>query len=567
MDIALGKTKAQIVFKHAKIINVFTKEIEINDIAVENGVIFGIGEYQGETEIDCSEYYVSPGFIDGHCHIESSMLTPAKYGEVVIPKGTTSVVADCHEIANVRGAKGIEFMLESAKKSPLDVFMMIPSCVPSTPYETSGAKLDASNIRQFIGRDNVMGLGEMMDYVGVMAGDEDVHEKIRVMSDKTVDGHAPGVKGQKLNAYILAGVQTDHECTTPEELIEKVRRGMYIHLREGSQTRNVIDLLPGVKESFINRLLFCTDDIHPRDITEIGHINNNINVAIQHGLDPLSAIQMATINIANCYDLRTVGAIAPGRQADLVLFKDINDIQPEKVFKKGKLLAERGKALFKTEDPDFSEVIDTVNVDLENIDLKFALKSDKVNVIQLIENNVTTKKLVKTIKLAGDEFLPKNNPDLLKLMVIERHHRTGNIGRGILTGYGLENGAIALTIAHDSHNLIVVGDNDDDMMTAIKRIKKIQGGIVLASGGKILEELPLKIGGLMSTDEPEFVIRKLINLENLMRKMGVKDNIDDPFLALAFLSLPVIPDLKCTDLGLFDVLKFKLISLEADDSR
>jgi len=560
---AKGEEKADLVLKNCKVINVFTRTIEQVDIAISNGIILGTGKYFGKQEFDCREFFVSPGFIDGHVHIESSMLTPTEYAKIVMPTGTTSIVADCHEIANVCGKIGVKYMIDSSKKSPLDVFMMIPSCVPATSYETSGATLTAKDVKELRKYKEVIGLGEMMNYPGVILGDQEVHDKLDAYSDLIIDGHAPEIFGKDLNAYVLSGVKTDHECTYAAELVDKVKRGMYIHLREGSQTRNVIDLLPGVKEAYMHRLLFCSDDLHPSDILSVGHINNNINIATKHGLDPLAGIQMATINIAECYNLKGYGAIAPGYFADLVLFKDLNNIKPEYVYKRGKLVAKQQVPLFDTLPLIEESVNNTVNMNLENFDYNFHLKSGFVNVIHLVENNITTRKHVEEVKLINGDVDLESSDGLLKLFVIERHHKTGNIGKALIRGYGLKNAAIALSIAHDSHNVIAVGDNEKDILLAVKKIEEIQGGIVLVENGKVYNYLSLEVAGLMTNHPAKHVKEKLDVMEEKARELGVQDNIDDPYLVLAFLSLPVVPDIKCTDKGLFDVRNFKIISLEA----
>ncbi len=562
---ARGEEKADLVLKNCKVINVFTKTVEQEDIAISNGIILGTGTYFGKEEIDCSDFFVSPGFIDGHCHIESSMVTPSEYAKLVLPNGTTSVIADCHEIANVCGKTGVKYMIDSAKKTPLDVFMMIPSCVPATDFETSGARLGPKEVEELKQLDNVLGLGEMMNYPGVIEGDKSVHDKLDTYEDLFIDGHAPSVFGNDLNAYILSGVRTDHECTNPLELFDKVKRGMYIHLREGSQTRNVLDLLPGAKKQYINRLLFCTDDLHPSDILKDGHINNNINIAIDYGLDPIDAISMATINTATCYGLKYLGAIAPGRFADLVLFKDLKHIIPEKVYKKGKLVALNREALFESDQLYEPKVLNTVHFNLEDFDYKYHLKTGFVNMIQLVKNNVTTRKSVEEVNLIDGDVDLSKSPNLLKLFIVERHHFTGNVGKALLDGYGLKKGAIALSIAHDSHNIVVVGDNETDVLVALKKIKEITGGIVLVENGKVYDFLQLEVAGLMTNKPGEHVKDKLEHMEKKVREMGVSKEIDDPFLSLAFLSLPVIPDIKITDKGLFDVVNFKIIPLEAGE--
>ena len=565
LAIARGEEKADLVIKNAKIINVYTKDVDLGNLAIADGIVIGIGNYEGENEIDFNGYYLAPGFIDGHVHIESSMLVPNNYALAVMPRGTTSVIADCHEIANVCGTNGIDYMLKSAKASPLDVFMMIPSCVPSSAFETSGAVLNADDIKKYLKEDRVKGLGEMMDYKGAINGEKSVLDKINLFKSLTIDGHAPEVKEKELNAYILSGVETDHECTTPEELIEKVKKGMYIHLREGSQTKNVLDLLPGLNPSYYNRIIFCSDDLHPSDIKKIGHMDNNINIAIKYGIDPIEAISMATINIANCYNIKSIGALSPGRKADFVAFKNLDNIDIEYVYKNGVKVAEKKKALFETENIVDNKVMNTVNINLNNLDLTYSVKKEYLNVIGLIKNNVTTKSIIEKVVLDNNIFYPKNNPNLLKLVVVERHHASKNLGKAIVKGYGLKNSAIAMTVSHDSHNLICIGDNDLDMMIAIKKISELSGGIVIVSNSKVLDYLKLEVAGLMSLDSLEFVEKKLNSLVNYARSLGVSNEIEDPLLQLAFLSLAVIPELKVTDYGLFDVNKFKIISLETSD--
>jgi adenine deaminase len=565
LAVSRGEKPADLVIKNAKIINVYTKDIDTGDLAISDGYFIGIGNYEAKNTIDLSGYYIAPGFIDGHVHIESSMLTPNNYALAVMPRGTTAVIADCHEIANVLGNKGIDFMLEASKASPLDVFMMIPSCVPSSPYETSGADLKGKNIEQYLSNKQVLGLGEMMDYPGTINGEESVLEKLDLFKNLTIDGHAPELSGNELNAYRLAGVETDHECTTPKELIDKVKRGMYVHLREGSQTKNVRDLLPGVSAKYYNRIIFCSDDLHPSDIKKIGHMDNNIKIAIDYGIEPIEAISMATINIANCYNIKDIGAIAPGKKADFVVFKDLENIDIESVYKAGKLVAKNKTALFESNDLDTSEVTNSVNVNLDSIDLDYKLKSDLVHVIGLVKNNVTTTKLVEKVNLEEGVFLPKNNPGLLKLSVIERHHNSGRIGKAIVKNYGLKNAAIAMTIAHDSHNIICVGYETEDMLIAIRKLKEISGGIVIASNGEVLESLSLEVAGLMTTKNLEYVEEQLKKLDDIAHKLGVNKDIEDPFLQLAFLSLAVIPELKVTDFGLFDGKKYRIIPLEAGE--
>ncbi|MFK5883390.1 MAG: adenine deaminase [Candidatus Izemoplasma sp.] len=565
VKIARGDALAPLVLKNCKIINVFNGLIEEGNIAINEGTIVGIGTYLGKIEHDMKGRYVAPGFIDGHVHIESSMLTPPQFAQIVMPKGTTSVIADPHEIANVSGIEGVKFMIDSSKSSPLDVHIMIPSCVPATSFETSGANLRSNDIAMLKHIDGVLGLGEVMDYPGVIFGDETVHKKLEVMGNKVKDGHAPSIEGNQLNAYKVAGIKTDHECTTVKELNDKVAKGMYIHLREGSATRNVKVLSKGVTKANSRRLLFCTDDKHPEDIRIEGHINYNIRLAIENGVDPVTAIQMATLNIAECYNLENIGAIAPGYIADLVVFNSLKEIDVDLVFKNGVIVARNNVALFKPFLMTSQAVTNTVKIKLdEKIDFDIKLKGSKVKVIQLIENNVTTKKVIREVNKKSGIY--QNNPDddILKLAVVERHHKTGNIGLGFVEGYGLKNGAVGMTIAHDSHNLIIIGDNDEDMLIALNEINRIQGGIVVVNNNKVIDSLTLEVGGLMTNQDVKIVESKISSMEKHVRNMGVKDKVDDPFLSLAFLSLPVIPELKLTDKGLFDTSVFNLVPLEVE---
>jgi len=564
-EMTLKKKKASLVLKNARIINVFDKSIEKGDIAIHDGLILGIGHYDGIEEIDCLNSYVSPGFIDSHVHIESSMLVPHQFARVVLPKGTTTVIADPHEITNVCGLKGIDFMIESSKLSPLDVMMMMPSCVPATPYETSGAFVSAEDMTEYIKKQSIYGLGEMMDYPGVIQGEQSVYDKLKLFENKVKDGHAPFVTGDRLNSYLLSGIETDHESSTKEEMIEKVKKGMYVLLREGSATRNVSALAPHILESFSRRLLFCTDDLHPSDILKFGHINQNINLSISLGVDPITAIQIASINAANAYGIKRTGGIAPGFFADLVVFDDLNHIEPSQVFKKGVMVAKDGHPLFEEEQLENVEVLNTVHIDRKNLNLDLHLKKDLVHVIGFEHNNVTTKNLIRQVKVENGKYIQENQRDLLKIAVIERHFASQNKSIGLIEGYGLKNGAIALTIAHDSHNLICIGDNDSDMLKAIDELIRLQGGICLVKNHQIVDSLQLEVGGVMTSKSAEFVDSVLQKMEKEIRKMGVKDDITDPFLNLAFLSLPVIPSLKLTDKGLFDVDQFKLIPIEAGE--
>lgn len=565
VKVARGDAPADLVLKNGQIVNVFTNDIEVGDVAIHQGVIVGIGSYTGIKEIDVTDRFIVPGFIDGHVHIESSMLTPIGFAKIVLPKGTTTCIIDPHEIGNVLGIPGVKYMIDAAKKVPLEVYVMLPSCVPTTNFETAGAVISNVDIKALKDHDYVLGLGEVMDYPSVIEGEIDMHKKIDVMKDRMIDGHAPSVTGKALNAYVSTGIKTDHECTTADELKEKVARGMYVHLREGSATRNVKALCKGVTPDNHSRLLFCTDDKHPFDIRKEGHINYNVRLAIQEGVDPIMAIKMATINTANAYNLNHIGAIAPSYNADILVIDNLKDIHPIMVFKKGDMVAKDDAILF--EEKPYSNDLVKHSVKLRSdIDLSFDLhlKNARVKVIQLIENNVTTHKVYRDVAMKDGIY--QNNPsdDILKLAVVERHIYSGNIGLGLVEGYGLKNGALAMTIAHDSHNCIIIGDNDEDMRVALKEIESIGGGIVVVSEKDVLGSLQLEVGGLMTNKDDHFVEQSLKEMEEALRKLGVNKEVDDPFLTLAFLSLPVIPELKVTDRGLFDVKAFKLVGIETE---
>ncbi len=562
MAVSRGKEPAEKVFKNAQIINVYSGEIETADIAVEQGTIVGIGEYTGKTTIDCSNQYVAPGFIDGHVHIESSMLTPPSFAEVVVPKGTTTVIADPHEIANISGVEGIKFMLKSSRNLPLNVHMMLPSCVPATSFENAGATITKEDIEALKDEAGVLGLGEVMDYPAVLEGDANIHDKIRIMQPRVIDGHAPDVVGNDLNAYILAGVQTDHESTMVDALLARIRRGMYVHLREGSATHNVEPLLKAVNARNLHRILFCTDDKHPEDIKHEGHINHNINIAIKVGIDPLDAIRMGTINAAQAYRLDDVGAIAPGKRADLVVFDSLDKVEPHEVYKDGTLVAKDGKALFSHQTAPTDAVNKTVHVDVDSLDFSLKLKTDKARVIAIIPKNITTKHEIRSVKRDDKGYYVNDSDDLLKIAVIERHKNTGNVGIGLVEGFGLKNGALAMSIAHDSHNIIVVGDSDASMHKAVEAIDEMQGGIALVKDNKLVDRLTLEIGGIMTNLAALDVQKTLERMRKQVKAMGLNETIDDPFITLAFLALPVIPALKITDTGLFDVEAFTHIAID-----
>ncbi|QEN08864.1 adenine deaminase [Oceanispirochaeta crateris] len=565
IDAAVGRKKADIVFRNGKIINVFTGEIIENTLAVKDGKILGYGAYEGVVEIDVKGAYLSPGFIDAHVHIESSLTTPEHFASLVVPRGTTTVVADPHEIANVAGLEGIRYMLDASEGLPLECLFMLPSCVPATPFENSGAKLSASDLVKLAGEPRVLGLGEMMDYPSLIEGDPAVLEKMQMALDRNmpIDGHAPMVDRKELNAYIGAGVGTDHECSTPEEMRSRLRRGMYVLIREGSAARNLKNLIHGVKLYNLRRCAFCTDDKQPEDILKDGHINYNIREAIDLGMDPVWAVQMATLNPAECYHLKGKGALAPGYDADIVILDDLKSIHVQQVYKKGVLVAEDEKALFSQPSRVTDAVVNTVKVrKIRAEDFSLPMETDVARVIRILPHSLVTENAVRKIE-RDENGLFKIHPDLdiLKIAVIERHGGKGTIGLGLVENYRLKGGAIASSIGHDSHNLIVVGDRDEDMALAVNSLAASGGGISVVANGELVGLLPLPIGGLMSDKPAEEVSASLKDLLNTaVHTLGVNKEVD-PFMTLAFMALPVIPELKLTDEGLFDVLKFEFVDL------
>ena len=560
IEIANGEIKADLVFKDANIINVFTNEIIRGDVAIYKGKIVGIGEYSGEEEINLEGKYLSPSFIDGHVHIESSMVTPPQFAKAILPRGTTTIIADPHEIANVKGIEGIKYILDESENLPLDVYVMLPSCVPATPFENSGAVLNAEDLKELIDEKRVLGLGEMMNYPGVINRDKNVLEKILMAKGKIIDGHGPLISGRELNAYVAAGVETEHECSSVDEMKNRLRLGMYIHIREGSAARNLKELIKGVDKDNLRRCIFCTDDKHPKDLLQDGSIDHNIRLAIKEGLDPVDCIKMASLNAAECYGLKGKGAIAPGYLADLVVIDNLDDFNVLEVYKEGKLVGENLKPLFTVEDKNNNHMKNTVNIkNITEEDLEIYLEGERVNVIKLLPHNLITEKVERKVIVEDEKF--KSGNDILKVAVVERHNKTGNVGLALVEGFGLKNGAIASTIAHDSHNIIVIGDSDRDMVLAIRELERVGGGITMVSGGSVIDTLPLTIGGLMSEEPLEEVDEKLSKmLEIAYEKLNVSRDIE-PFMTLSFIALPVIPNIKVTDMGLFDVREFKFINL------
>lgn len=558
---ARGLKKAEKTYINGKVVNVFTSEIEEVTIAVEEGQIIGLGEYEGEEVIDLKGKYVIPGLIDSHVHIESSMTTPKALAEVLLQHGVTTIIADPHEIANVKGIEGIRFMIEESKDQPVSMYFMLPSCVPSGPFETAGAILSADKLQELIDDEKVLGLGEMMNFPGVIFGEDDVLNKLLLAKDKIIDGHAPGLMGNDLNAYILAGVITDHECSTKEEMENRLRRGMYVQIREGSATKNIEALIPLVNKDNLSRIVFCTDDRDSEDLLVEGSIDNNIRKSISLGLDPLDGIKMATINPANIYGLKGKGAIAPGYEATFFTVDNLEEFKISDLFVLGEEKVSGGELkerifLGKESIKELGNTVLLPEISKEDLELK--ITGEKANIIELISREITTKLVKEKVGEVGELFKPTK--EYSKVVVIERHNATGNMAVGILKGYGITNGAVAQTVAHDSHNLISIGDNDDDIYLAIREIEKMGGGQVVVSEGKVIAEMPLAIGGIMSDSSLEEAADEQKKMFAATSSLGINEGVA-PFMTLAFMNLAVIPEVKITDLGLIDTVNFKEIPI------
>ena len=561
INVARGLEKADLVIKNANIVNVLSEEIHKGDIAISNGVIAGIGEgYSGEKEIDVNGAYVTPSFIDGHVHLESTMMLPSEFTKVVLPAGTTTVIIDPHEISNVLGLHGISFMHEAVKNLPIDVYTMLPSCVPATPFETSGFDLNSYDLSLLIDKPWVLGIAEMMNFPGVLNLDNNVMGKLELAKSmgKRIDGHAPYLHGKDLCAYIASGVKSDHECTTPEEAIEKLRLGMYVMIREGTAAKDLDALIPVLKKCNTRKCIFVTDDRHPADLKE--HINGMVRRTVEAGVDPIKAIQVASLNTAEYFGLKDLGAIAPGYKADMLILPDLKTFKPDVVIKNGNVVAQDGKLTVKLPDTEALSMRGSVNVKWITIE-DFAIEAhgNKVRALEVIPNQLITKSVVSEVKIQDGNAVSNVKNDTLKICVIERHRATGNIGKGFVKGFNLKCGAIASTVAHDSHNMIVVGTNDYDMYTAAVALIKSQGGKVVVKDGEIISELPLPIAGLMSDKDFDYVVNKCDELNQAAHSIGC--TLEDPFMTMGFLSLPVIPELKVTDKGVFDTNKLDFINI------
>lgn len=552
--VAAGREKADLVLKNAKYLNVFSNEFLSGDIAVSNGLIAGVGKYDGKTEIDVSGKLVLPGFIDAHIHLESSMVTPAEFAKAVVAHGTTTVITDPHEITNVMGIDGVEYMIQASQNLPIDVHFMMPSCVPATEIDESGAELDCKDIDLYLDNKKVLGLAEMMNYVGVINGDKNVLSKIVTSQahHKKIDGHAPELSGNDLNAYIAAGVYSDHECSTFENALEKLRKGQFIMIREGTAAHNLKALMPLLTQQYFSRCMFATDDKHPSDLLYGGHIDYIVKQALKNGADPIVALKTATHHAARYFLLNNKGAIASGYLADIVVVNNLEDFNVETVFKRGKLV-------FDGEVKDFSA---------PTVDEKLAKKCfDTFHLDSVTPSSFKVDGKLGLIGLVGGELLTRNlgtadkidvENDILKIACIERHKGTNHIGVGYVKGYSLKSGAVATSVAHDSHNIITVGCNDDDIAVAVNAIKDSNGGIAVVENGKIKALLELPIAGLMSDEPLTTVNEKLENAKSSAYELGADKSID-PFMTLSFLSLPVIPSLRITTKGVFDAENWKML--------
>lgn len=561
--LARGDQPCEIVLVNGQVINVFNGQITTENIGIDGGKIIGVGDYQGKEVIDLKGAFVAPGLIDAHMHMESTLVAPDQMARILLARGTTTVIADPHEIANVCGLDGIRFMISATEQTPLNGFFMLPSCVPATPFENAGAILDRKALSPLLNHPKVLGLGEMMNFPGVINGDLDMIEKLDMADRMMVDGHGPNLTGKALNAYVINGIRTEHECTTLEEMAERIGLGMFVAIREGSAAKNLDVLIHGVNDVTKTQCLFCSDDKHPEDILEDGHIDHNVRLAIQKGINPITAIQMATINPARCYQLRDIGAIAPGYDADLIVFDSLENFQISSVYKKGVLVAKNHVALFEPIQISCENVMNTVKIP-EIMPEQFTLKlsSDLVNVIRITPGSIVTEGVVRRVYQDVDGNFKSNSLiDVVKIAVLERHGKTANIGIGLVENFHLKGGAIATTISHDSHNIIVVGDSDCDMAMAVNHLRIIQGGIVVVKNGVILGDLALPIAGLMSEQPMELVSKQLKKLRNYAYQELEVTSKMEPFMTLSFLALPVIPTLKITDRGLFDVNQFNWVSV------
>ena len=557
--VARGEKEADILLSGARVVDVFDGEIKEGDVAVFNGRIAGVGKYRARETVDLKGAYLCPSFIDGHVHVESAMVTLPEYARAVVPAGTLAVVTDYHEIANVLGVEGIKYMINMAEGLPMQVFVMLPSCVPATPMETAGAVLEAEDLVPLLNEKGVIGLGEVMNFPGVINGDPKVMAKLEAFSGYPIAGHAPGLTGQELNAYIAAGVESDHECLTADEAAEKLAKGMYICIREGSTAKNLEDLLPIVNPVTERRCFFVDDDREPKDLLEQGHMNYILRKAVGLGLDPITAVRMVTLNTARRFGMKGMGGISPGWQADLLVVGDLKEFKVLQVYKEGAKVAEDGEFLV-NDLPTPPPAPGAMNIAWEKIKgIEVQAAAEQMLVIGVVPDQIITRKLKERPLIKEGLAVADPSRDLLKICVFERHRGTGNVGVGFIKGFGLQEGAMASTVAHDSHNLMVVGASDSDIMAAAKAVEKMGGGQVVVRGGEVMASLPLDVAGLMSTIPLHKVSERVQDLHQAAGKLG--SSLGDPFMTLSFMALPVIPELKITDEGLFDVGTFSHVDL------
>ncbi len=575
--VSAGRSPADLVLRNGRVVNVFSHEIQEADVAILGDSIAGVGRYDGRKIIDLKGRYICPGLIDAHVHIESSLLSVPEFARVVSAHGTTAVVADPHEFANVMGTEGIAFVLRAAKHAPIDVFVMLSSCVPASPLESAGADLDAEDLVPFLNNPWVLGLAEMMNYPGVINGDPGVLAKLKMAAGRVIDGHAPAVRGRDLQAYASSGIMSDHECTTADEAAEKLRNGLYVMVREGSQTRNLKAILPTIRPETADRFLFCTDDKDVSDLLVEGQIDFMIRTAIAMGIDPITAVKMGSINTARYFGLRQTGAVLPGYLANITVMHDLRDCRVAEVFHRGVQVADGGNCIVAKSSGDHRLAMrSSVNVKwIERNDFQIVEPANgrsfsedkeqaiglchKIHVIKVLENRIDTERCIEDAKVCNGCLVADPARDLAKMVVIERHRASGEMGRGFVRGFGLRGGAIASTVAHDAHNLVVVGTNDEDMMIAAVRLVKLGGGWIVVRDGEVQAELPLPIAGLVSAAPAEKVATDLSALLDAAKQLGCP--LAQPFMALSFLSLSVIGKLKLTNQGLVDVEKFKVIPL------
>jgi adenine deaminase len=562
LDYARGDRPADLVLENARIVNVLSGEIVAGNVAIVRTRIVGIGDYEAKKTIDLDGAYLAPGLIDAHVHVESSLVPPAEFSRAVVPLGTTTVVTDPHEIANVLGLDGIRFMFENAKYGPLSMYVMASSCVPATAMGTSGAVLKSYDLASFKADPWVLGLAEVMNFPCVVSGDKEVMDKIAGFSDMVIDGHCPGLAGRDLVTYVLAGCQSHHECTTVDEALEKLRLGMTIFIREATNARNLRPLLPLITPENHHRICFCTDDRQPADLLDQGHIDFMVRTAIAEGVDPIHALRMATLNPATYFRLHDRGAITPGRRADMMVFSDLQAPRADLVLRGGHVVARDGEIIAKRHETTPYPLRSTMNINWEKVDLRIPVNGNRARVIGVVPDQLVTRSLVEEIVSSDGLALGDPQRDILKVAVIERHRASGAVGKGFVKGIGLRNGALASSIAHDHHNLIVVGADDISMRSAAHRAAELGGGMVVANGEQILCELPLPYAGLMSDEPIEHVRGQLDKALAAAHDLGA--TLYDPFMAMSFLGLEVIPSLKLTDKGLVDVDRFEIVPLWVD---